>query len=221
MATTVGQCVARARRYLGVKSTDPRYTPELLLDEYNTAIGQLHDDCLRLNEDILAVDVTLAVENGQVSLAGQSTPILDLTRLIELRDDTEQGAPRDEVPYADLQAYPALTYAITGAPGALSLRFPRNGAPAACWMRYIPGPPTATSTDDVVPAWIEDRFVDVPAMLVAVQTFPMGGEEQTPGELAGRLEMRLSMLWQAWSTRSRTLMRRRPRGEGQAPYIFS
>jgi hypothetical protein len=223
MATTVSQCLTRARRYLGVKAAHPRFTGPALLDEYNTAVGQLHDECARIADDLVAINTTITVDAGvpgRFTLATQAAPITRLTRIVALRDTDETGPKRDEVPFDDLQAYTGLTYALTGFEGNLVIHVPPSDGVQTLWMRYQPELAFVTDESQLVPSWIPDRFVDVPALMVALQAFPYGGEEPQPPELVSRLQERQSMLWQYWSTRGSAIARRRPSSEGQAPYTF-
>lgn len=223
MAKTVGQVIERARRYLGVKDAHPRYTTPVLIDEFNTAIGDLREECMRLNEDWLGIEATLTMDASapnRAVLADQTPAIPEIDRVLALRDDGIDGPARDEVPLADLRAYPGLTYALTGVPGALQIVLPEGNTPGTLWLRYVAPETEANDASDLMPAFVPDRFFDVVALKVAMQAFPFGGEERVPDDLLVALDRRTSMLWEAWSKRSSSLMRRRPRSEGQAPFTF-
>lgn len=213
----------RARRYLGVKRSDPEFPEAHLVDVANTALSDLWDDCIRLNENEAVITTTLEVDIGAqrtYTLSSQATPLVVL-RVLSLRLDNAEGSILTELPLSQMDAYRGLSYALTGAEGSQAIVTSEGvQAQRPLALRYIPVLGELEDANALVPAFLPGRYRDVLAMMIAREVWPQGGESNFPAELFDRLDARTSQLYEVWSKRSTDPMMRRDTSAGITPYLF-
>jgi hypothetical protein len=223
MPISVADALNQGRTKLGVKASDPEFSPEVLLAALNAAVSELHQDLSGIDADQLIGEATLTSsdpEGHRYVFATQTPSVGAVARAIAVRLDDANGVELDRLPTAQLDAYGGATYALLGADGEQSIRTSRGVAAARpLFLRYVAAPATLDE-GGVVPLYVPAHFVDLLGLLIAEQCFSQGGEQAMPNDQAALAVRRRAALWDYWAMRSPQPLRRADTSEGIAPYLF-
>jgi hypothetical protein len=199
MAVTIAQLLSSIYRRLGTDALDPEYPKSQLLVYLNDAIGECWQDCARLAPDVLLVTgrtLTKTAEPRTFAFAQQSPAIGAIEQLRTVWADDE---PLRRVPYAEVEAAPGETYALTGPSSAQVLT---TGARGTLMIDYIGAASSVAQDGDEIPAFIPDQFRSVLEYMVVREAMAQGNEASLPAEYRERFEERRDMLWEHWRQRS-------------------
>jgi len=213
-----------ARRFLGVKDTDPEFPPIAFTDSATSVIDRLQQDCAQMAENLLLTSATIAPDdaNGRTYTgAAQAVPVTNMMRVMLARLDNSSGIDLDEIPRSQLDQMRGLSYALMGPESARVIEV-SEGVPAGrpLFLRYIPSPAAVLGETDTVPPFVPDQYADLLGHMIAEMMWPQGGEAQMPRDQSERMEDRLGQLYERWAKATPTPLRRRMTGDGEAPYLF-